>query len=76
MQSPDAYGFNLSEKDLYPPMPKFKTVVEKGSISDLAAYAKKHHISYRMLKLYNPWLLDATLNNKEQRTYRIKIPLG
>jgi beta-lactamase regulating signal transducer with metallopeptidase domain len=76
MQAPNAYGFNLSKKDLYPPMPKFKTIIEKGSILDLAAYAKKHQISYRMLKLYNPWLLDATLNNKEQRTYSIKIPLG
>lgn len=75
MQAPDAYGFNLSKKDLYPPMPKFKTIVEKGSIVDLAAYAEKHEISYRMLKLYNPWLLDATLNNKEQRTYSIKIPV-
>jgi len=76
MQTPESYGFNLSQKDLYPPMPTFKTIVEKGSISDLAAYAKKHQISYRMLKLYNPWLLDATLSNKEQRTYVIKIPLG
>lgn len=75
MQAPYAYGFNLSKKDLYPPMPKFKTILEKGSILDLAAYAKKHQISYRMLKLYNPWLLNATLSNKEQRTYSIKIPV-
>jgi membrane-bound lytic murein transglycosylase D len=75
MQAPDAYGFNLSKKDLHPPMPKFKTVVEKGSIADLAAYAEKYEISYRMLKLYNPWLLDTTLNNKEERTYSIKIPV-
>jgi beta-lactamase regulating signal transducer with metallopeptidase domain len=75
MEAPKAYGFNLAQKDLYPPMPKFKTIVEKGSIADLATYAEKHQISYRMLKLYNPWLLDATLVNKDQRTYNIKIPV-
>ena len=75
MQAPETYGFQLSQKDLYPPMPRFKAITEKGNIPDLAAYAQKHHISYRMLKLYNPWLLDATLSNTENRTYTIKIPI-
>ena len=74
MEAPNTYGFNLAQKDLYPPMPTFKTLIEKGSIPDLAAYAKKHNISYRMLKLYNPWLLGSSLNNEERRTYHINIP--
>lgn len=76
MQHPANYGFNLQKKDLYPPMPKFKVMVEKNSILSLADYAKKHHISYRMLKLYNPWLLGTSLNNSTNKAYEIKIPVG
>jgi membrane-bound lytic murein transglycosylase D len=75
MQAPTSYGFHLPKENLYPPMPTFKTIAEKGSILDLAAYAKKHAISYRMLKLYNPWLLNAALTNKKQQPYSIKIPV-
>lgn len=76
MQHPTDYGFNLQQKDLYPPMPKCKVIVEKNSIASLADYAKKHRISYRMLKLYNPWLLGSSLKNPTNKAYEIKIPVG
>ncbi len=75
MKNPKKYGFNFQEKDLYGPVPPSKTVEESGSVSDLAAYAKKHNISYRMLKLYNPWLRRLSLTNKYKKTYKIKIPV-
>lgn len=75
MEHPTSYGFQVQKKDLYPPMPVFKTVVEKGSIPSLADYAKKHQISYRMLKLYNPWLLTSSLSNIAKHSYKIKIPV-
>ncbi|BDS13652.1 M56 and MltD domain-containing protein [Aureispira anguillae] len=76
MQHPASYGFNLEEKDLYPPMPTFKVVVERNAVPNLADYAKKHHISYRMLKLYNPWLLGTSLKNPNHKAYSIKIPVS
>lgn len=75
MKDPLNYGFYIDQEDLYPPFPKFKYVEEKGSVSDLAAYAKKHNISYRMLKLYNPWLRRTSLTNKYKKTYILKIPI-
>ncbi|BDS09534.1 lytic transglycosylase domain-containing protein [Aureispira anguillae] len=75
MKNPTQYGFHVEPEDLYPAMPKFKVVTESGSISDLAAFAKKHNISYRMLKLYNPWLRRTSLTNKYKKTYKIKIPV-
>lgn len=75
MKNPTQYGFHIEPEDLYPDMPKFKEVKESGSISDLAAFAKKHNISYRMLKLYNPWLRRLSLTNKNKKTYTIKIPV-
>lgn len=76
MKNPTRYGFHLEEKDLYPPMPKFKTVTVKGSIASLADFAKEQKTTYRMLKLYNPWLRNTSLTNKYKKTYLIKIPVA
>jgi len=75
MQHPGKYGFHFQKEDLYEPMPECKIVEVNGSIPDLAAYAKKHEISYRMLKVYNPWLRRLSLTNKYKKTYKIKIPV-
>lgn len=75
MQHPTRYGFHLESKDLYPPMPKFKTVTVKGSIPSFAEFAKEHKTTYRMIKLYNPWLRSGSLTNKYKKTYQIKIPI-
>jgi hypothetical protein len=76
MKNPARYGFNLEEKDLYPPMPKFKTLTITGSIPSLAQFAKDQKTTYRMLKLYNPWLRSTSLTNKYKKTYLIKIPIS
>ncbi|WMX16619.1 MULTISPECIES: lytic transglycosylase domain-containing protein [unclassified Aureispira] len=75
MQHPTKYGFHLEPKDLYPPMPKFKTVTVKGSVASFAEFAKEHKTTYRMLKIYNPWLRNTSLTNKYKKTYQIKIPV-
>ena len=38
-----------------------------------AEFAKQHGISYRTLKIYNPWLIDYKLTVKNNK-YKIKIP--
>lgn len=75
MQNPTRYGFHLEEKDLYTKMPEFKTVTVKTSVASFAAFAKEHKTTYRMLKLYNPWLRSSSLTNKYKKTYQIKIPI-
>jgi hypothetical protein len=74
MENPTRYGFHLEQKDLYPPMPKFKTVTVKGSVPSFPEFAKEHKTTYRMLKLYNPWLRRTSLTNKYNKTYQIRIP--
>ena len=36
-------------------------------------FAKTYNITYKDLKIYNPWLRDRKLDNKEGKTYYIKI---
>jgi membrane-bound lytic murein transglycosylase D len=76
MSHPELYGFHISKETLYAALPEHKELTVDGSIPDLATYAQKHKTSYRMLKLYNPWLRSSALTNKGKKSYKIKIPLS
>lgn len=74
MEAPNSYGFHLSKEELYKPFETFEIVVDT-SISNLADFAFKNNINYKILKLYNPWLRENYLINKNGKKYKIKIPL-
>lgn len=73
MDEPAKYGFHLSEKDLYHPVP-YHSVEVSGPIADFVDFATEHGTNYKILKYLNPWLRDKTLANKAGKTYTIKIP--
>lgn len=70
--SPDDFGFYLTEQDLYPPY-RYKEVVVRESVESWPEFCDKYDITYRQLKLLNPWLRDTYLTNSEGREYTIKI---
>ncbi|MDP2423776.1 MAG: lytic transglycosylase domain-containing protein [Bacteroidales bacterium] len=72
-EAPANYGFYLRKKDLYQPVPTF-TVSADSSISNLTDYALYHNINYRLLKEFNPWLMDNKLHNPSRKTYTFIIP--
>ncbi len=74
LKDPKRHGFHLDEDDLYEPIPAYKEIKINGPIADLAAFAKKHNTTYRLLKIYNPWLRSTTLTNKYKKTYLIRVP--
>ncbi len=71
-EDPEAYGFHLSEKDLYQPVP-YTTVEVSGPVADFADFAESYGINYKMLKFLNPWRRDKTLTKKSGKTYKIRI---
>ena len=73
MNNPEKYGFNIKRNELYNPLP-YKLVQVNGPVDDLADFAVGYGINYRILKLYNPWLRDNVLKNKDRKVYSIKIP--
>lgn len=73
MENPELYGFRIKDEELYPELETY-TVKVKSNVTDLADFAKKHGINYKILKMYNPWLRDNLLKNKNNKTYSIKIP--
>jgi hypothetical protein len=48
-------------------------VVDSG-ISNMADFAAAYNVNYKTLKLFNPWLRQAKLENKERRRYTIQLP--
>lgn len=74
MKNPEAFGFYLNEEDGYKPMSDFKIVEVSDAIPNLAAFAVQQGTTYRMLKVFNPWLIADKLTNSAKKTYQIKIP--
>jgi len=75
LESPEKYGYYISKKEKYPIIP-FDTVEIKGTVTDLAEFAKKEGINYKILKMFNPWLRETYLKNPAGKTYQVKIPKG
>lgn len=73
LENPSAYGFHLSNQDLYQPVP-YDVVFVDGPVADFADFAKEHNTNYKMLKFLNPWLRENNLTNSRQVTYEIRIP--
>jgi hypothetical protein len=73
MKSPEKFGFNISEHELYSLLPT-KTIVVDSTINDLATFAKSQGINYKILKLHNPWMRDKKLSNTSKKRYEIEIP--
>lgn len=73
MENPQKYGYYINDKDFYKPL-KFTEVILDSSVTDFVDYAVSLGINYKTLKLFNPWLRDSSLKNKNGKRYTIKIP--
>jgi len=73
LKNPKAYGFNFNKSDLYNSIPTYEVKVDT-EVNDFTAFAEKHGINYKILKIHNPWLREDHLNNKSRKQYIIEIP--
>ena len=73
MRNPDKYGFYLDKNELFQPFDNLKKVEVSSGISNLGEFAKEHGTTYRMLKVFNPWLTSYTLPGNG-KTYSIDVP--
>lgn len=74
MENPEDYNFRVAEEDKYPVV-KTRDVEVSGRIESLADFAIENNINYKLLKDFNPWLRDYSLNNAGKKKYTIKIPV-
>ena len=74
LSRPRDFGFYIDAVDLYQPLNNYSEVEVKTAVPNWGDFAKKYGISYRMLKVYNPWLISSSLKNKSLKKYTIHIP--
>ena len=73
IENPTKYGYIFEEKDLYHHIPVRVHGLDTP-ISNIARFAKKMGVNYKLLKIHNPWLIQNHLNNKSRKYYEIAIP--
>lgn len=73
LSNPKKYGFVFDKEDLYT-FPSTYEVKVDTTINNIASFAKNYGVTYKDLKLVNPWLRETKLNNKSRKEYIIKIP--
>ena len=73
LENPERYGIYVSKDLEYQPF-KYKIVVVNHNIESWADFALEHDITYKLLKIFNPWLRSNSLKVKKGEAYEIKIP--
>jgi len=74
ISNPKKYGFIFDQEDLYTHT-KTRVIKVDTVISNITLFAKKFGITYKELKIHNPWLRENKLNNASRKLYEIKIPV-
>jgi hypothetical protein len=74
LSNPQAYGFEVNAKDLYPPF-QTQTIQVDTTVNDLAAFAIQQGSNYKMLKLMNPWLRSNKLPVEKGKPVFIELPM-
>jgi len=70
---PQAFGLILDEPEAFKPL-KSRVVEVDKTIENLTEFAKANGSSYKMLKIYNPWLRAHKLTVKKGKTYQVEFP--
>lgn len=74
VEYPERYGFVVEDAQKYPPI-QYRTVEVDTAITNIARFSKQMGVNYKMMKIYNPWLLQNHLNNKSRKLYHIALPI-
>ena len=70
---PKTYGMYVEPSEEYKPLKSRSVTVDK-TIPDLTDFAKENGSTYKMLKIYNPWLRAHKLTVKPGKKYEILFP--
>lgn len=74
-EHPEQYGYRIRKKDMYSTIPTYLVKVDTPVI-DFVDFAQKMNVSYKTLKVFNPWLRDTCLANPGNKMYYIQLPKG
>ncbi len=72
LEHAETYGFKLSSDDYYH-AERSKRVKEYRAIDNLASWATQHGMSYKELKLLNPWMMKTSLPKPKNGFWEILV---
>ena len=72
IESPENYGFAVAEEDKFPVF-NLDTVLVDYPIEHIADFAVEQGMTYKTLKLFNPWLIENHLNNASKKKYKVLV---
>ena len=70
--NPQRYGFMITENDLYQPY-RFDEVKVDTAVASWARFAQQYKLSYKDLKILNPWMRSHKLTNKQSKSYAVYV---
>lgn len=73
MESPQKFGFDIDEEQLYPPY-EYKKIQVEENIEDLATWAREQKTSLKIIRRLNPWIKGSQLNGNRHSKFTILIP--
>jgi hypothetical protein len=73
LSDPSGYGFEISEEDIYKPVP-YKEVSVDTTVTSFEQFARHFDTNYKILKFLNPWLRKPFLTNSTGKEYVIRVP--
>ena len=71
---PEKYGLYVSKDLTYQPF-DYENVKITQSVKSWSDFALEHGITYKLLKVFNPWLRSNSLTVNKGEIYTVKIPL-
>lgn len=74
VKNPQDFGYYIDSEHHYSTNTSLKDIFVDKTITNLADFAHQHGTTYRLLKYYNPWLINTKLNVAEGKSYLIKVP--
>ncbi|MBK6496762.1 MAG: lytic transglycosylase domain-containing protein [Saprospiraceae bacterium] len=74
VKNPHDFGYFVDDTEKYNLNSNLKTISITTSIPSLADFAHQQGITYRILKFYNPWLINNKLTVGQGKEYFIKVP--
>ena len=66
------YGYVYHRTEGYQ-LPEFDTVDVNGPVNSWIEWSLEHNITYKELRMYNPWIRSSKLTNSSNNTYSILV---
>lgn len=74
LSDPETYGYFVDNAECYACLDKFRTIEVSGKDIDWVKVALDNGVTYKELRLFNPWIRTLSYENKEGVKFAVKIP--